>query len=69
MTDQAMEASHTNSMNLRFIERSVPSPEHGEGISRKVRILQQMMVPKDWNKHDIFWQDVACVGDEPQRDG
>jgi hypothetical protein len=26
---------------LRFVERVVPAPEHGEGIGKKVRILQQ----------------------------
>jgi len=26
---------------LRFIERFVPAPEHGENIGKKVRILQQ----------------------------
>lgn len=27
--------------NLRFVERVIPAPEHGEGIGKKVRILQQ----------------------------
>jgi len=26
---------------LRFIERVVPAPEHGEGIGKTIRILQQ----------------------------
>jgi hypothetical protein len=26
---------------LRFVERVVPSPEHGKGIGKQVRILQQ----------------------------
>jgi hypothetical protein len=26
---------------LRFVERVVPAPEHGEGIGKYVRILQQ----------------------------
>lgn len=26
---------------LRFVERYVPSPQHGEGINVKVKILQQ----------------------------
>ena len=26
---------------LRFVERGVPAPEHGENVSKTVRILQQ----------------------------
>ena len=28
-------------LKLRLVERVVPAPEHGEGIGKKVRILQQ----------------------------
>jgi hypothetical protein len=28
-------------LHLRFVERVVPAPEHGEGIGKQVRILQQ----------------------------
>ena len=31
----------TPTTHLRFVERVVPAPEHGEGIGKKVRILQQ----------------------------
>lgn len=31
----------TPTNKLRFVERVVPAPEHGEGIGKKVRILQQ----------------------------
>jgi hypothetical protein len=31
----------TPTPKLRFIERVVPAPEHGEGIGKTVRILQQ----------------------------
>jgi hypothetical protein len=31
----------TPTPKLRFIERVVPAPEHGEGIGKRVRILQQ----------------------------
>lgn len=53
-----METTHEATMGLRFVERDIPAPEHGEGISRKVRILQQMFVPKNWHKHDMEWRDV-----------
>lgn len=26
---------------LRFVERFIPSPEHGEGIAKTIRVLQQ----------------------------
>ena len=54
----AMAQTHEATMALRFVERDVPVPEHGEGISRKLRILQQMFVPVDWHKHDAEWRDV-----------
>lgn len=58
----AMAATHKASMNLRFVERLVREESHLYGpnvvTSRKVRVLQQMMVPHDWEKHDMFWQDV-----------
>ena len=31
----------TPTAKLRFVERVVPAPEHGENIGKKVRILQQ----------------------------
>lgn len=31
----------TPTPQLRFVERVVPAPEHGGGIGKKVRILQQ----------------------------
>ena len=31
----------TPTVKLRFVERVVPAPEHGEGIGKQVRILQQ----------------------------
>ena len=49
----------TPTPRLRFVERVVPAPEHGEGIGKKVRILQQ------WWAYDIQypmtrgeWRDV-----------
>lgn len=49
---EVMEASHKASMNLRFVEREIDG--------RKIRILQQMFVPKDWSKPgaEEFWLDV-----------
>jgi hypothetical protein len=34
----------TPTPKLRFVERVVPAPEHGEGIGKTVRILQQWWV-------------------------
>jgi hypothetical protein len=58
-----MTPSHTVSMNLRFIEREVVIEHKPPALPvyRKVRILQQMMVPHDWSKHEEFWQDVPFV--------
>ena len=60
----AMTPSHKPSMNLRFVTRVIH--EHGHELgphvakAREIRVLQQMMVPKDWSKHDEYWQDVPC---------
>ncbi len=67
MTKQAMIATHTASMNLRFIEREVVVSQDasGVGISIKLRILQQMFVPKDWSTcRDEFWRDVPFIEGE-----
>lgn len=56
MSDQPMTNTHTTSMNLRFVLRKIED--------REVRILQQMMVPLDWNKHDEYWQDIDCVKED-----
>lgn len=53
-----MATTHEATMGLRFVERAVPAPELGEGVARKVRILQQMFVPKNWHAHDVEWRDV-----------
>lgn len=51
---------------LRFVERVVPAPEHGEGIGKTVRILQQLWMPTnepygEWLKiKDGVWKDVPC---------
>ena len=42
---------------LRFVERVVPAPEHGEGIGKKVRILQQWWEHTEWNAPGE-WRDV-----------
>lgn len=55
MTDQVMTNSHNPTMNLRFVSRNINGKE--------VRILQQMMVPIDWDKHEEFWKDIPCVVD------
>jgi len=36
----------TPTPKLRFVERVVPAPEHGEGIGKTVRILQQWWEPE-----------------------
>lgn len=54
----------TPTPKLRFVERVIPAPEHGEGIGKKVRILQQLWMPTDepyeeWLKiKDGAWLDV-----------
>ena len=35
----------TPTPKLRFVERVVPAPEHGEGIGKTIRILQQWFAP------------------------
>ena len=67
-----MTATHKPSMNLRFVEReiTVPQPDLGPDIATicTVRVLQQMMVPKDyWSKHDEFWQDVPLYDEADLR--
>lgn len=62
-----MAATHKPSMSLRFVEREIhePAPELGPGVgrSRRIRVLQQMKVPEDWNKHEEFWQDVPLYSE------
>lgn len=41
-----MSPTHEATHGLRFVERIVPAPELGNYTGRKVRILQQMYVPK-----------------------
>ena len=53
-----MAATHVACPSLRFVERDVPAPEHGEGISRKVRILKQLWLPTDWTRYEEEWRDV-----------
>ena len=50
-----MAATHYSSNALRFVERAVPA---GEGVSRNVRILQQLFLPYDWTHHEEEWRDV-----------
>ena len=51
---------------LRFVERVVPAPEHGENIGKTVRILQQLWIPtnepySEWLKiKDGVWKDIPC---------
>lgn len=37
---------------LRFVERFIPAPEHGENVSKKVRILQQWW---EDTSTDVYW--------------
>lgn len=72
MSEQAMTATHTASMNLRFIEREVVVSQtaEGVGICRKMRILQQMFVPKDWSTGlDEFWRDVPFIEGDFSNEG
>ena len=53
------------SKNLRFVERIVPAPEHGEGIGKTVRILQQWWVLKVIHDEEIGeWRDVPLEIEE-----
>ena len=65
MNEVAMVVTHTATMNLRFIEREIAvsqTPGSELWTYRKVRILQQMFVPKDWGTGlDEFWLDVPFV--------
>jgi len=65
MSEQAMAVSHLPTMNLRFIERDVAvsmTPGSELWTFRKVRILQQMFVPRDWSTGlNEYWQDVPFV--------
>jgi hypothetical protein len=54
----------TPTARLRFVERVVPAPEHGEGIGKKVRILQQWWEDRNSDIHWINgnpgeWRDIA----------
>jgi hypothetical protein len=40
----------TPTPKLRFVNRVVPAPEHGEGIGITVRILQQWWEGEKWNE-------------------
>jgi hypothetical protein len=50
-------------LKLRFVERVVPAPEHGEGIGKTIRILQQWWgIEED---HSIGeWRDVPLEKEE-----
>ena len=63
---ETMKATHKASMNLRFVEREITEPVPGRpelAQWRRMRVLQQMMVPHDWTKHEEFWQDVPCFNE------
>jgi hypothetical protein len=49
----------TPTPKLRFVERVVPAPEHGEGIGKTVRILQQY-----WEDPNRFLK-ATKSGDDP----
>ena len=53
---EVMTMTHTATMNLRFVRRFVSD-------EKVALILQQMFVPKNWNTHEEFWQDVP-IGEE-----
>ena len=48
----------TPTPQLRFVERVVPAPEHGEGIGKTVRILQQ------WWENNLT-MNLGWTGDMP----
>lgn len=54
----------TPTTHLRFVERVVPAPEHGEGIGKKVRILQQWWAPFRTFSDGYGYQTVELNGGE-----
>jgi len=44
----------TPTPKLRFVERVVPAPEHGDGIGKRVRILQQWWEDNEWTHVSKF---------------
>lgn len=55
--ESAMTTTHNPSVNLRFVEREIIEVS---GV-RRIRVLQQMMIPNDWSTHDEYWQDVPLA--------
>ena len=50
---------------LRFVERYVPAPEHGEDTLKKVRILQQWWVTQVIHDEEIGeWRDIPLENEE-----
>jgi len=61
---EVLAVSHQPTMNLRFIKREIATGQDdtGKWLYRKVRILQQMFVPKDWSTGlNELWRDVPFV--------
>jgi hypothetical protein len=58
----------TPTTRLRFIERVVPAPEHGEDIGKRVRILQQWWTvtgtEPEFQHHFGHWQDIPLEAEE-----
>jgi hypothetical protein len=44
----------TPTSRLRFVERGVPAPEHGENVYKTVRILQQWWDDDSWKHVNRF---------------
>jgi hypothetical protein len=65
MTNTAMTTSHRPSTQLRYVERTVATPEIAKNSMRTVRVLQQMFLPNDWNTHSEEWRDVPIWDGEP----
>lgn len=55
----------TPTPRLRFVDRGVPAPEHGEGIYKTVRILQQWYAyPVEYPTLKGEWRDVPLGKEE-----
>lgn len=58
----------TPTPKLRFVERVVPAPEHGEGIGKKVRILQQWWTvtgtEPEFQDHFGEWRDIPLENEQ-----
>lgn len=51
---------------LRFVRRSIPAPEYGQGVHREIRVLQQLSHTTGGKP---IWSDVPLEDEEPLAGG